>query len=44
MQSELTRARNFEQAAQEVGQKMQNDPQSVTSEDAAHVRCCRPQL
>ena len=32
MQSEVGKTRNFEQAAQEVGAKMQMDPASVTSE------------
>jgi len=37
MQSELTRQRNYEQAAQQVGQKLQNDPSSVTSQEANRV-------
>ncbi|KAK5722616.1 hypothetical protein LTR15_005847 [Elasticomyces elasticus] len=37
MQSEVVRQRNFEQAAAEVGSKVQNAPESVTSEDAAHI-------
>jgi hypothetical protein len=32
MQSQVGKTRNFEQAAQEVGSKMQNAPESVTSE------------
>jgi hypothetical protein len=32
MQSEVGKTRNFEQAAQEVGSKMQSAPESVTSE------------
>lgn len=32
MQSEVGKTRNFEQAAQEVGQKMQGAPETVTSE------------
>lgn len=32
MQSEVGKTRNFEQAAQEVGSKMQNAPETVTSE------------
>jgi hypothetical protein len=32
MQSEVGKTRNFEQAAQEIGSKMQNAPESVTSE------------
>lgn len=35
MQSEVGKKQNFEQAAQEVGAKMQNDPASVTSEVSA---------
>ncbi|EMC93141.1 hypothetical protein BAUCODRAFT_36812 [Baudoinia panamericana UAMH 10762] len=38
MQSQVGKERNFEQAAQEVGSKMQNAPQSVTSEDAAYLK------
>jgi len=37
MQSELTRQRNYEQAAQQVGQKLQNDPSSVTAQEANRV-------
>ena len=32
MQSQVSKVRNFEQAAQEVGGKMQMDPASVTPE------------
>lgn len=32
MQSEVGKTRNFEQAAQKVGQKMQGAPETVTSE------------
>jgi len=32
MQSEVGKTRNFEQAAQEVGSKMQSAPEGVTSE------------
>ena len=32
MQSDVGRTRNFEQAAQEVGSKMQNEPEAVTAE------------
>lgn len=32
MQSQVGKTQNFEQAAQEVGGKMQNDPASVTTE------------
>ena len=32
MQSQVGKTRNFEQAAQEVGSKMQNAPESITSE------------
>ena len=32
MQSQVGKTRNFEQAAQEVGSKMQSAPESVTSE------------
>ena len=32
MQSEVGKTRNFEQAAQEVGSKMQSAPETVTSE------------
>ena len=32
MQSEVGKTRNFEQAAQEVGSKMQSTPETVTSE------------
>ena len=32
MQSEVGKTRNFEQAAQEVGSKMQGAPETVTSE------------
>lgn len=32
MQSEVGKQRNFEQAAQEVGSKMQNAPETVTSQ------------
>lgn len=32
MQSQVGKTRNFEQAAQEVGGKMQRQPESVTSE------------
>ncbi|KAM0723635.1 hypothetical protein Q7P37_000623 [Cladosporium fusiforme] len=38
MQSEIGKTRNFEQAAQEVGQKMQGAPETVTSEDAAYLK------
>lgn len=38
MQSQVGKQRNFEQAAQEVGQKMQADPGSVTSQDAAYLK------
>jgi len=37
MQSELTRQRNYEQAAAQVGQKLQNDPNSVTPQEANRV-------
>lgn len=37
MQSEVVKTRNFEQAAQEVGSKMMNAPETVTSE----VSCSR---
>lgn len=32
MQSEVGKTRNFEQAAQEIGSKMQSAPETVTSE------------
>jgi len=32
MQSQVGKTRNYEQAAQEIGQKMQNAPESVTAE------------
>lgn len=32
MQSQVGKTRNFEQAAQEVGSKMQNAPESITSD------------
>ena len=32
MQSQVTKTRNFEQAAEEVGAKMQVEPENVTSE------------
>ena len=32
MQSQVGKTRNFEQAAQEIGSKMQNAPESITSE------------
>jgi len=32
MQSQVGKTRNFEQAAQEVGSKMQSAPESITSE------------
>lgn len=32
MQSQVGKTRNFEQAAQEVGSKMQNAPESITGE------------
>ena len=35
MQSQVTRERNFEQAATEVGAKMQVEPENVTSEVSA---------
>ncbi|KAK4634632.1 hypothetical protein CLAFUW4_00959 [Fulvia fulva] len=38
MQSQVGKARNFEQAAQEIGQKMQSDPAAVSSEDAAYLK------
>lgn len=38
MQSQFEKNRNFEQAAQEVGGKMQNQPEAVTSEDAAYLK------
>ncbi len=38
MQSQVGKQRNFEQAAQEVGQKMQADPGNVTSQDAAYLK------
>jgi len=38
MQSEVGKTRNFEQAAQEVGSKMQSAPESITSEDAAYLK------
>ncbi|KJX98630.1 hypothetical protein TI39_contig399g00002 [Zymoseptoria brevis] len=38
MQSQASRTQNFEQAVQEVGAKMQNDPASVSSEDAAYLK------
>ncbi|KAK3675550.1 hypothetical protein LTR78_004634 [Recurvomyces mirabilis] len=37
MQSEVGKQQNFEQAAQEVGSKMQNAPDQVTQEDAAYI-------
>lgn len=40
MQSEVGRTQNFEQAAQEVGSKMQNAPGTITSEvRTAHALC-----
>ncbi|CAK4032830.1 Hypothetical predicted protein [Lecanosticta acicola] len=38
MQSQVGKTRNFEQAAEEVGAKMRNDPASVTSEDARYLK------
>ncbi|KAK5174106.1 uncharacterized protein LTR77_001186 [Saxophila tyrrhenica] len=38
MQSQVGKTRNFEQAAQEVGGKMQAEPGNVTSEDAAYLK------
>ncbi|KAF2769545.1 hypothetical protein EJ03DRAFT_351276 [Teratosphaeria nubilosa] len=38
MQSEVGKTRNFEQAAQEIGNKMQNAPEAVTSEDANYLK------
>lgn len=32
MQSQVGKTQNFEQAAQEIGSKMQNAPESITSE------------
>lgn len=32
MQSQVEKEQNFEQAVQEVGSKMQNDPTTITSE------------
>ncbi|KAK4998538.1 hypothetical protein LTR66_002244 [Elasticomyces elasticus] len=37
-QSTMTRESNFEQAAQEVGDKMQNAPETVTAEDANYLK------
>lgn len=38
MQSQVGKTRNFEQAAQQVGQKMQQMPEAVTKEDAAYLK------
>lgn len=38
MQSEVGKTRNFEQAAQKVGQKMQGAPETVTSEVRIELR------
>nr|POF12995.1 hypothetical protein CFP56_10143 [Quercus suber] len=38
MQSQVGKTRNFEQAAREVGTKMQHDPSHVTNEDAAYLK------
>ncbi|KAK4507836.1 hypothetical protein PRZ48_001571 [Zasmidium cellare] len=38
MQSQVGKTQNFEHAAQEVGQKMQQNPASVSSEDAAYLK------
>lgn len=37
MQSQVGKTRNFEQAAQEVGGKMQREPEAVTSEVSISV-------
>nr|POF26077.1 hypothetical protein CFP56_22225 [Quercus suber] len=38
MQSQVGKTRNFEQAVQEVGSKMQHDPAHVATEDAAYLK------
>ena len=38
MQSNVTKARNLEQAADTVGSKVATDPASVTSEDAQYLQ------
>ena len=38
MQSQVGKTRNFEQAAQEVGEKLRSQPEAVTSEDAAYLK------
>jgi len=38
MQSQVGKTQNFEQAAQEVGSKIATNPQSVSSEDANHLK------
>jgi hypothetical protein len=38
MQSQATKVNNFEQAAQEIGSKMENQPESVSSQDAAYLK------
>ena len=38
MQSELTRQRNVERAQTEVGSKLDNAPETVTSKDASYVQ------
>ena len=42
MQSDVTKTRNFERAAQEVGSKMQTEPEAVTSEVCTHITHSNP--